>query len=371
MTVFARRHLRRALSLTRLLADPTTRCQRLLPPVAALTLLCLAIILSSTACRSASPETVVVYTSVDQVISEPVLKEFEAASGVKVEAVYDVEAAKTTGLVSRLLAERSRPRADVFWSSEFAQTIFLKGQGVLEAYRSPSAAEIPAEYRDPDGHWTGFGARARVILVNTDLVQQDKHPRSIFQLADGTWGEGEVAIANPLFGTTATHAAALFAQMGDQKAAEFFRSLLQRKVMVVDGNSVVRDMVVRGEVKAGLTDTDDAHEAIAKGAHVRMIIPDQDADHPLGTLVIPNTAAIVKGGPHPSTARKLIDYLTSAELESRLARSGSLQMPVRRGVSTPAEVPALSSLKPMRVSLQEIADRLPFSSQWLRENFLR
>src|SRR5512137_2760199 len=74
---------------------------------------------------------VVVYTSVDQVFSEPVFKAFEAQTGIQVLAVYDVEAAKTVGLAQRLLAERSNPQADVFWNGEFSQTLYLEEQGVL------------------------------------------------------------------------------------------------------------------------------------------------------------------------------------------------------------------------------------------------
>lgn len=83
---------------------------------------------------------VVIYTSLDKVFSEPVLEAFEKETGIKVLAVYDSEATKTTGLVNRLIAEKSSPRADVFWNSETGRTIILKQKGVLAKYLSPSAA---------------------------------------------------------------------------------------------------------------------------------------------------------------------------------------------------------------------------------------
>lgn len=82
---------------------------------------------------------VVIYTSADQVFSEPILKHYETISGVTVKAVYDVEAAKTVGLVNRLIAEKNNPQADVFWNSEIARTIALKERGLLVPYISPSA----------------------------------------------------------------------------------------------------------------------------------------------------------------------------------------------------------------------------------------
>lgn len=109
---------------------------------------CLGLVLLLGACgKQTPPREVVIYTSVDQVFSEPVLKEYEQKTGVRVRAVYDVEAAKTTGLVTRLQAEKDRPQADVFWNNEFAQTIGLQESGILSPYVSPSARTPAPEQR--------------------------------------------------------------------------------------------------------------------------------------------------------------------------------------------------------------------------------
>jgi iron(III) transport system substrate-binding protein len=113
----------------------------------------------------------VIYTSLDRPHSKPVLDRFEKETGIRVKALYDTEASKTVGLVNRLIGESSHPQADVFWSSEVIRTLVLKDKGVLAAYRSPAADQIPPEFRDPEGYWTGFAARARVLLVNTELTQ--------------------------------------------------------------------------------------------------------------------------------------------------------------------------------------------------------
>ena len=86
---------------------------------------------------------VTVYVSTDRVFSEPILREYEKQSGVKVNAVYDTEETKSTGLANRLLAEKARPQADVFWSNEPVRTLVLKSRDVLAPYRSPSAKGIP------------------------------------------------------------------------------------------------------------------------------------------------------------------------------------------------------------------------------------
>jgi len=216
---------------------------------------------ASSKLRQDAGREVTIYVSTDRPFAEPVLRAYEQKSGVKVNAVYDTEETKSTGLANRLLAEKNRPQADVFWSNEPIRTLILKKNGVLASYKSPAAEGIPVIFRDTDGKWTGFSARLRVIAYNTKLVPASEVPQSIFDLTDSKW-KNQVAMPDPRFGTASFHVAALYSLLGDQKADEFFRKLKANGVRIVDGNSVVRDMVARGEVKVGITDSDDANVAI-------------------------------------------------------------------------------------------------------------
>src|SRR4030042_4656617 len=165
---------------------------------------------------------VVVYVSHDQDYSEPILKDFEQATGIKVEALYDTEATKTVGLVNRLIAEKNNPQADVFWNNEVMRSVMLKQEGILDTYCSPNADDIDDVYKDTECYWTGFAARARVILYNTEKMSEE--PDSIYDFKDSTW-EGKSCMGNPLLGTTSTHMAALFALLGDDDAEKFLFDL--------------------------------------------------------------------------------------------------------------------------------------------------
>ena len=109
-----------------------------------------------------------------------------------------------------------------------------------------------------------------------------------------------------MFGTTATHAAVLFAEWGDQRAKEFFRAL-KKNNKIMGGNKQVATAVGRGELAFGLTDTDDAIIEKENGRPVEIVYPDQ-AEGGVGTLLIPNTICLIKRGPNPREARKLIDH---------------------------------------------------------------
>src|SRR5262245_534309 len=311
------------------------------------------------ACRSPEPSqqgerAVIIYVSTDRVFSEPVLREYEKRTGVRVSPVYDTEETKSTGLANRLIAEKGRPQADVFWSNEPVRTLVLKSRGVLAPYRSPSAEGIPPTLLDPENYWTGFSVRIRVIAYNTKLVKPDEAPRSVFDLADPKW-RGQVAMADPRFGSTSFHAAALYAMAGDEKMDDFFRRLKANGVRVVDGNSVVRDLVARGEVKVGLTDTDDVNVAIEDGQPLAMVLPDRDG---LGVPVMPNMASLVANSPHPEEGRRLIDYLLSPDVERHLARSEAVQIPLHAGVEGPKNIPAIESFRPMTLDYSKAANRV-------------
>lgn len=297
---------------------------------------------------------VTIYVSTDRIFSEPILKAYEQKTGVNVNAVYDTEETKSTGLANKLLAEKNRPQADVFWSNEPVRTLVLKKNNVLAAYKSPNAEGIPETFKDPDGYWTGFSARSRVIVYNTNLVKPEEVPKSVFDLVDPKW-KGQVAIADPRFGSTSFHVAALYAQLGDEQADEFFRKLKANDVKIVPGNSVVRDMVARGEVKVGLTDTDDVNVALEDKQPVAMVFPDREG---IGVPVMPNMVSFIAGAPHAEAGKQLIDYLLSPEVERLLAQSEAVQIPLRPGVDGPKNIPQLSSFKPMTLNYGSAADRV-------------
>jgi len=333
---------------------------------AASAVLCLAF--CSFGCARARNE-VVVYVSLDQVFSEPLLRMFQQETGITVRAVYDVEATKTTGLVNRLLAEKSHPQADVFWNSEIVRTIVLKDMGVLAPYVSPNAREIPPAFKDREGYWTGFAARARILIYHTKLVAAGERPQSIFELTQPQW-RGKLALGNPLFGTTATHAASLFVLLGEERAEQFFRKLQANQVAIVEGNATSRDMVQDGQLPLGFTDTDDAQVAIANGKPVGIVYPDQNKEG-IGTLLIPNTVCLIQQGPNPEQGQRLIDYLLSKETERRLAFGPSAQMPLRDDVPRPPGMPAYHEIHTMDVDFETVAHRLSQTARTLQEIFVR
>ncbi len=313
--------------------------------------------------QPAAQREITIYTAVDQVYSEQIFKEFEEETGIKVNAVYDIESNKTTGLTNKILAEAENPVCDVFWNNEFVQTIELQNAGVLQPYVSPEAADIPDAYKDADGYWTAFGGRARTLLVNTELLAEEDYPTSIYDLISDKYPGESIAIAYPMFGTTRTQAAALYAALGPEEGRAFFQQIADRGVQIVDGNSVTKDMAVSGQVAIGYTDTDDAKVAVNDGEPVAMVFTDQE-EGGLGNLITPNTVCIIKDCEHPDEAKAFVDYIVSLEMEKKLIEMDFFDLSIRPD----ADVDGLS-VKGMTVNLKDVYEMLEVASDDMQEIF--
>jgi len=244
---------------------------------------------------------VVVYASQDQVYAEPILKDFERATGIRVRAVYDSEAVKTVGLANRLLAERAHPQCDVFWGNEELRTRQMAALGV---------------FRETNG-WAAMGHRSRRIGMR-DSSGNIPAPSSWQELTNPVY-RGRIAMALPLFGTTSTHFQALRQHWGESNWLAWCRALSANKPFVVDGNSVAVKFLERGEADVALTDSDDINAEIREGAKIRAL--------PVGkeTLLIPATAGVVRRCPHPAAAERLFQYLQSSMVLERLVAAGALE----------------------------------------------
>lgn len=316
-------------------------------------------------CGARSEPEVVVYVSVDRQAAEPILQRFERETGIRVRALYDAEVAKTTGLVNRLLAEAAHPQCDVFWNNELVQTLLLAERGLCQPYQPRAAESIPAGYRDRNGLWTGVALRARVIVYNTRHVPADQAPRRLADLADRRW-EGRFAIANPQFGTTRMHVAAIFAVLGEESAKDLLTSWIDNRVRVVDGNAMVKNLVARADgstasMLVGLTDTDDVLAGQAAGEPVAYVYPDAEG---MGTLVIPATVMLLTGAPHPAEGQRLIDYLTSPEVEHELVSGAGHYMSIRGGGRGLRSDSHRRRLKVMKVTHEQLLQALEPSSRW-------
>ncbi len=296
-----------------------------------------------TSCSRDAGETVTLYTSVDQPYAAPIIKDFEQKTGIKVTLVTDAEATKSVGLAERVRAERNNPQCDVFWSNEPFHTINLANESLLEPYDSPSAADVPAQFKDPHGRWCGNALRARVIGVHGETAVAKLDDLTKPELKD------RIAMAKPTAGTTGGHVAALYVLWGDEKAKAFFVRLRQNGVKLLGGNAKVAEAVGQGTVLAGLTDNDDVAATKKNGGKIEGVLPDQND---FGMLMVPTTVGIIARERRPQAAQKLVDHLLSKETEQKLIAAGFAGWSVR-------ETAGATKVTVMNVDYAKVAEVMP------------
>jgi iron(III) transport system substrate-binding protein len=312
----------------------------------------------------------VVYVSHDQEHSEQILLQFEKATGIRVLAHFDTEDTKTVGLVSKILSERQAPVADVFWNNECGQSERLKAAGVLRPYHSPSAATIPPAFKEADGYWTGFAARARVLMWNTEVVSEaDEIPAKLEDLAHPRF-RSKVAMARPRTGTTLTHLGALYARFGQAWASAWLFAMLENDVRWESGNGQVARSVADGAIAFGLTDTDDYYGRLLEGAPVRYRFLDQEEEQ-MGTLVIPNSVMLLQSKKNEREAERLVDYLLSPEVEKELSLGRAAQMPLHPGVPVPDHVVPVSKIHVFAVNFSDVGRMIERHQGEMEEMFSR
>ncbi len=243
---------------------------------------------------------VILYAAQDQVYAEPILKDFEKQTGIRVRAIFDSEATKTVAIANRLLAERSHPQCDIYWGNEELRTRQLAAQSVFRATNG----------------WAAFGYRSRRIAASTNAAAL--HPASLLDLTNAAF-RGQVAMAYPLFGSTAVHLLALRQHWGAAAWENWCRALAANKPLLVDGNSVAARHAASGQASIALTDSDDIDAVNRDGVRLKAL--------PLSgeTLLLPNTVAVIRDAPHPQPAQRLFEFLQTAAVTERLIKAGALE----------------------------------------------
>ncbi len=335
----------------------------------------IAIVLALLACAGCGrteggPETprVVLYSSVDDYVLREVITDFERETDIEVLLVGDTEATKTTGLVTRLLAEKDDPRADVWWSSEPFGTMKLAREGVLDPATAgvlgDRRAEWPATLVSEDRSWVGIAQRARCFGYSTARVPEP--PTALHELTRPEW-RGRVGIARPQFGTTRGHMALLCEAWGPTAFERWLIAMRDNGLRVYDGNATVVRKIAEGEIDVGLTDTDDVYVAWRNGWEIGLAFERLDADDMSaprgfdptwspGALVIPNTVSLVRGGPNPEPARRLVEYLLLGPAERVMRASDSRNDPVKPEVEPHPEARRPEAATAAR--FEAIADRV-------------
>jgi iron(III) transport system substrate-binding protein len=258
----------------------------------------------------------------------------------------------------RIEREASRPQADVFFTTDAAGAERLRQKSLLQPYQSPNAARVPAEFKAPDGAWTGMIGRSRSIMYNTNLVKPEEAPKSVFDLTDPKY-RGRVAISAITEGGTKLWLASLLQERGEEFTVKYVNDLRANGLRVLANSTEVRKEVGGGGVAYGLVNHYYYVFEQKEGKPVGLIYPDQDAGQ-IGTLVTPLTVSIVKGARNEEAARRFVDFVLSAEGQAPLTTQEA-EFPLVPGVGLgDANVPGVRPIDQIKRPTTDFAKLADF-----------
>ncbi len=258
------------------------------------------IMLSLTVPSFAAKDKILAYTTLDEPLARAVFEAYEKDTGVKVEWVR----LSTGEAVARMEAERKNPQVDIWFGGVGLGHIQAKDKGLTTPYVSPNAKNIPAKFKDKDGYWTGIYAGALCFVSNINRLKELglEAPKS---WADALKPEfkGHIQMANPASSGTAYNVIATVVQLwGEEKGFEYMRDLHKNISQYTKSGSAPGKSAAIGEIPVGLGYAHDQVKLISQGYPLVITFPSEGTGFEVASI------SLVKGGPNPELAKKLIDW---------------------------------------------------------------
>lgn len=309
---------------------------------------------------SEKKDQLIIYSGRKEKLFLPVVKKFEEKTGIEV----SIKNGKTAELASAIIEEAGNPRADIFLAQEAGMLDRLRVEKVLEPYKPENFEKIPAEFRSPDGSWTGVSGRARVIIYNEDMVKPNELPDSVFDLTDPKW-KGKIAMAASTEASVIGWISSLRLQKGEKFVRDFLTDLKKNDIEVLENHTLVAKAVGKGEFAFGFVNHYYYHiEKNKSKTPVNAIYPDQGTGD-VGVLVNTSGVAILKGAKNQEAAKKFVDFLITPEAQDQFA-SSNYEYPTIPDV--PAhEAKPLSEFKRANVDLKTLGKEVDKTLDLLNE----
>lgn len=312
---------------------------------------------------AASAEGVVnIYSYRQPDLIKPVLDAFTAETGIKTEVLF-----LDKGLEDRILAEGTNSPADVIMTVDIARLTNAKAKGVTQALDDATInANLPAEYRDPEGHWFGVTKRARVVYASRERVGDE--PITYAELADPKW-KGKICMRSGQHDYNLALFSAAIAHWGPEKTEEWLKGLKANLARKPDGGDRPQakavmagecDLALGNTYYVGLMQTNEKDpEEKEWAAAIKVKFPTFENG---GTHVNISGAALARNAPNRDNAVKLIQFLTTHKAQQIYADQ-VFEYPAEPGLAPNEIVQSFGELKADTLPLAEIANNRKAASE--------
>lgn len=312
-------------------------------------LLALAVVVGPAA---VSAEEVVLYSGRSQSLVDPLLKQFEKDTGIKVTARYG----RTSELVLAIEEEGDKSPADVFWAQDAGAMGALTRAGLLGPLPKEVVGHIPPIFMNDSGTWVATSGRARTLAYSPERVKVEELPKSIFDLTDPKW-KGRIGWA-PANGSFQAAVTAMRVVCGDEKTKAWLEGMKANEAKAYPKNGPIVEAIAAGEIDLGLPN----HYYL-----LRFQAAADDDKYPvdqtffeagdIGNLLNTSGVGILKTAPHRDASLKLVEYLISEKAQQYFTGQ-VFEYPINDGVIMNPLLVSVEELKRVisPVNLEQLSD---------------
>jgi iron(III) transport system substrate-binding protein len=292
------------------------------------------------------------YSGRNETLIGPLLAQFEADTGIRVQVRYG----DTAQMAAQLLNEGDRTPADIYLAQDAGALGAVAKAGMFAPLPDEVLSQVPAEYRADSGEWVGVTGRSRVLIYNSDRVSADELPDSVLELTAPKWN-GRIGLA-PTNGSFQAFVTALRVRHGDEVAQDWLNAMAANDPQIREGNGPIVADVIEGRIEAGLVN----HYYLFERAK-EMGVPVDELPARLhffpggdvGALVNISGVGVLKHAADDPDVRALLEYLLSEKGQTYFAEQTS-EYPMISGVAGPAGAPALAMLTAPDIDLNDLDD---------------
>ena len=322
---------------------------RLAPKIAFAAILLIVGLAAPLACGGGDEE-LTVYSGRSQSLVEPLLKQFEDATGTDVNVKYSSSASTA----ATLLEEGDKTPADVVFLQDPGSLGSLAASGMLADLPQEILDQVDSRLRDPNGRWVGTSGRARTIIYNTEVIDPDADlPDSILGFTAEEW-RGRVGWA-PRNGSFQAFVTALRLQLGEDRARAWLEGMKNNDAREYPNNVSIVQAAADGEVDVGFVNHYYLERFLAEHGPRFKARNYYIGNGDPGALVLVAGAGILEASDNKETAQEFIEFLLSRSAQVYFT-SEIKEYPVAAGVEPKGDLPTIESLDPPDIDLGSLSD---------------
>ena len=325
-------------------------------PLLAATLMALAVSACGESARQTPGETtgeLNLYTARHYDADLQLYRMFEEKTGIRINRIDG----RPDQLMARMQTEGSNSPADVFVAADAGALWRAQEAGLLQPVTSAAlTAAIPANLRDPEGHWFGLARRARVVAYDITKVRPDEV--DTYEEIVSPRFRGKLCIRSSDSVYNLSLVGALIEAWGPQKAGDWVKGVVANMARPPEGGD--RDQiraVAAGVCEITVTNTyyyirmahgeDAADRAVTQ--RVRLSFPSLGN---AGTHVNVSGGGVAKHAPNRANAIRFLEFLATPEAQAIFATANN-EFTAANGVVNPAPVDGFAGFQanPMSVTV--------------------